>query len=226
MKFWIITGVAAAVILAGFAWRVFASGRDPEGRRVGRARDDRGRDVKLIDPVPLFALGRHDVIDEEALTKIVEQLEPGSSKRRGLLLVGLIVGGLAVLGVASMVLLEGQSAMDDLVSTITNPAILACVVGGGIAPWLATRRERQLRLRSVMLQHRRCPHCGYGLTGVPAGEDGLTVCPECACAWRIDASACADPGPVSPPKPKVLLVLLALGVAAFLAGLAVFMFMR
>lgn len=34
-----------------------------------------------------------------------------------------------------------------------------------------------------------CPSCGYGIAGVPSGADGLTICPECASAWRVGAIA-------------------------------------
>jgi hypothetical protein len=30
-----------------------------------------------------------------------------------------------------------------------------------------------------------CPSCVYGLTGVPAKADGLTICPECSAAWKL-----------------------------------------
>jgi transcription initiation factor TFIIIB Brf1 subunit/transcription initiation factor TFIIB len=38
-----------------------------------------------------------------------------------------------------------------------------------------------------MLEHRRCPHCGYDLRMLPTDpDDGSTVCPECGCAWGLD----------------------------------------
>jgi transcription initiation factor TFIIIB Brf1 subunit/transcription initiation factor TFIIB len=37
-----------------------------------------------------------------------------------------------------------------------------------------------------MLKHRRCPHCGYDIRGLPVDpQDGATVCPECGCAWEL-----------------------------------------
>lgn len=40
-----------------------------------------------------------------------------------------------------------------------------------------------------------CPACGYGVAGVPAGTDGLTICPECAAAWRVGLiAACGNCG--------------------------------
>ncbi|MHC4130085.1 MAG: hypothetical protein ACYSUA_18360 [Planctomycetota bacterium] len=43
------------------------------------------------------------------------------------------------------------------------------------------------RVSAVLIKFRRCPHCGYSLRGLPVDPaDGATVCPECACAWRLD----------------------------------------
>ncbi|MCA9281698.1 MAG: hypothetical protein H6812_04165 [Phycisphaeraceae bacterium] len=40
-------------------------------------------------------------------------------------------------------------------------------------------------LRRAMIARSRCACCGYLLTGINAEEDGCTVCPECASAWRL-----------------------------------------
>jgi hypothetical protein len=54
------------------------------------------------------------------------------------------------------------------------------------------RRARHKRIRNIMLQHLRCPHCGYDLRLLPtAPGDGATVCPECGCAWRLPPPATA-----------------------------------
>lgn len=89
--------------------------------------------------------------------------------------------------------IEGKAAWDDLVSTLTNPAfmapILAGLLSGTCIPWIASRQARWRRLTGAMLKHRICPHCGYGLAGLPVDpSDGATVCPECACAWDLDAA--------------------------------------
>jgi hypothetical protein len=52
--------------------------------------------------------------------------------------------------------------------------------------WKAARRSRFSRIRRTMLEHFRCPHCGYDIRGLPtASEDGATICPECGCAWSL-----------------------------------------
>lgn len=60
--------------------------------------------------------------------------------------------------------------------------------------WLGVRFQRVAReaLRSSRLSRGLCPACVYGLAGVPARTDGLTICPECAAAWRVPASIPAE----------------------------------
>ena len=54
--------------------------------------------------------------------------------------------------------------------------------------WIGARRTRSRRVVEIMLEHLRCPHCGYDLRMLPTDpHDGATVCPECGCAWRIEA---------------------------------------
>lgn len=40
-------------------------------------------------------------------------------------------------------------------------------------------------MRQEMLARARCASCGYSLAGIPREDDGCTVCPECASAWRV-----------------------------------------
>ena len=54
--------------------------------------------------------------------------------------------------------------------------------------WRGARAVRPKRVRAVMLRHRRCPHCGYDLRMLPTDPtDEVTICPECGCAWRLEA---------------------------------------
>ena len=45
---------------------------------------------------------------------------------------------------------------------------------------------RKQSLRHSRLSRELCPACGYGIRGVPAKADGLTTCPECAAAWKVN----------------------------------------
>ena len=63
--------------------------------------------------------------------------------------------------------------------------------------WMGTRGARFQRITRVMLQARRCPHCGYDLRGTLAA--GRTECPECGAtapprpAGPIDHQLAVDP---------------------------------
>ncbi|MHC4610542.1 MAG: hypothetical protein ACYS7M_09375, partial [Planctomycetota bacterium] len=179
-------------------WRqvAYTPNRMAEQAQAGnRIRDARGRLVTQLDPVNLHVLHRYELIEAEALHDIVEDLEPGTAnRRRHLILVapGLIAA--LVAGIAALYYFSDAAARRDLVDTLTNPAItvssvFCCIV----IPWITARQARMKHVRFVMLEHRRCPHCGYNLHGLPtAPEDNATVCPECGCAWRIDDAALAE----------------------------------
>ena len=50
--------------------------------------------------------------------------------------------------------------------------------------WMGTRGVRFQRITRIMLESRRCPHCGYDLRGCPVDGDNITVCSECGSAWQ------------------------------------------
>jgi len=199
---------------------------EPATPRAGRTRDAHGRVVKLLDPIPIFALRQHDVVDAEKLERIVEELEPGARGRRVLVILSLVLVAVVMIGVLISVAMEGRAAWDDLISAVTNPALFGGIIGGVIAPWIAAREARLKRVRRVMLHHRCCPHCGYGLDGVPAHIDGTTVCPECGCAWRLDEAEAEAPTAEAPKRSRstvTLLILLGLGLAGMLAAGVVYL---
>jgi hypothetical protein len=185
-----------------------------------RMRDARGRTVSTIDPLRLHLLGRGDVIDAETLERIAEEIEPGARSRRRLARVVLFLVLPAVValtfgGIALDISIEGRAAWDDFVSTVTSPAMIgpavACLFSAVYFPLIAAREARSRRVHEAMLRHRVCPHCGYGLSGVPADPaDGATVCPECACAW--DLAAAGESGAVAPPVESRPLVWIMLGL--------------
>ncbi len=205
-------------------------------RGVNRVKDARGRTVTQLDPVRLQVWHRYDVIEADALERIVEELEPGTARmrRRMLVMVPSAILLLA-LGIAALYYFSDSSMRRDLVSTLTNPVIivpnvLCCV----FIPWLTTRQARLKRARFAMLKHRRCPHCCYDLRLLPTDPtDGATVCPECGCARLLDdavlterLAATATPGvQVGRQKKMLVLVALLLGVMA-LAGLLMSLRMR
>jgi hypothetical protein len=161
----------------------------------GRIRDVRGRLVTQLDPVTLHVLHRHNIIDADALDAIVEDLEPGTARiRRYLIVIIPCAIGLVAAGTATLYFVSDPGARQDLISTLTNPALmvpnLVCCI---FVPWIVARQARLKRVRFAMLKHRRCPHCGYDLRGLPTDPaDQATVCPECGCAWVLDEQAMAE----------------------------------
>lgn len=164
-------------------------GRDRE--RAGRIRDARGATVTQVDPVRMHVMHQYGSIDAEALEAIVDEIEPGSARRLRwayLIIPGCLAALAALVGV--LYVFSDAAGRQDLVGVITNPAIiLPNLVCCFVAPWIAIRQAHFKRVRSALLKHHRCPHCGYDLRGLPSAADGNTVCPECGCAWRLDAEA-------------------------------------
>ncbi len=202
-------------------------------RQGWRTKDARGRTVTQLDPVTLHVWHRHDVIDAETLHEIVEELEPGTASLRRRMTV-IIPGTVVVMavGIATLYHFSDPGARRDLVSTLTNPAIMApnlvCCL---FVPWFVARQARLKRVRFAMLKYRRCPHCGYDLRLLPTDpEDGATVCPECGCAWLIDdmalskslAATAANAGQTEAQKRILIAVALLLGVLAFIGALVTF----
>lgn len=71
--------------------------------------------------------------------------------------------------------------MGDVVGYLA--AVLMFLAALPLGWWFDDVRKKSLR-RS-RLGRGLCAACGYGVRGSPSGDDGLTVCPECAAAWRM-----------------------------------------
>jgi hypothetical protein len=197
-------------------------------------RDANGRSVRMIDPVKLLILHRFETIDGDTLHDIVETMEPGTARlrRHVWIIIPAFVAAIALL-VAFLYYTGDAGARKDLISTITNPVIIApnlmcCFV----LPWIITRQNYMKHIRAAMLKHRRCPHCGYDLRGTPPAADGASVCSECGCAWLMSDEALASPGAAAARAAEsrrrqlaLLLALVGLTVAAVL-GMVVFMMRR
>jgi hypothetical protein len=176
----------------------------------------------MINPMRLQMLHQDDIIDRRTLDRMMDELEPGLSRR---LRIALLAAGFGVvlLGVLIVALWffnsSGRSGMSQAFTR--NPGMWIGVLAGAIVPWLAVRKKHHHRLPGLLLKHRRCPHCGYDLSGLlEDGNDGATTCPECACAWRLTdaANAAADAASAQEPSTAVkigLVLLLLLGMAAF-----------
>jgi hypothetical protein len=164
-----------------------AKAEAPRSGHVARVKDARGRTVTLLDPYTLHLLRRHEVIPAEPLRTIAEEVGPGVKKRRYLAFFACpVCVALAFIGLVIRKYAIGVGWYFDSLERLLWPLNLALVSLGAFMLWRSARRGRLKRVRGIMLRHRRCPHCGYDLRGLPTdSEDGLTVCPECGCAWRL-----------------------------------------
>ncbi len=154
--------------------------------RAGRVRDARGRSVTQIDPIGMYLLHQHGAIDRRTLQQIANR--PGlkmTGWERASLICG-VVSALAVVSLFTVALITGDIRGAPCAKSAS--VIWMCCI-----PWIALYGIRQSRFRKVtgaMLEHRRCPHCGYDLRLLPPDpEDHTTVCPECGCAWRFSEDA-------------------------------------
>ena len=157
--------------------------------RTGREkhiRDARGRKVTQLDPVALHLLRRNEPIERGVLAAIVAEKGIRMTRvEKGAMILSLVL--LAALIVTVTIKLLGGESWSHLLRRMVPTFYLFIwpfIVWGG------TRASRFGKTAAAMLKHRRCPHCGYDIRGLPADStDGATVCPECGCAWRVSDEA-------------------------------------
>ena len=158
----------------------------PCPKRSGYFKDDRGRRAKLLDPVTMRLLRRHDVIPAETLQELADEIGVGWSKRvRVAFLISVVSLALGAL-VAILVFVADAIKGAGLSIPVPLLVVLSCAWIAPWTVWMGARAARSKRIYCVMLKHTRCPHCGYDIRGLPTDpKDGMTVCPECGCAWRL-----------------------------------------
>lgn len=163
--------------------------KTPERKAQRPVKDVRGRSVTLLDPYSLHLLRRHDVIPAEPLRRIAEEIGSGLPKEtRGFLYV--FVPALIFATIVFLIRVGDLTLSGRLIDIFDRHSVLLLSVWPwALFFWLTAKRRRWGRIRRAMLRHLRCPHCGYDMRGLPtAPEDGATICPECGCAWRLDAA--------------------------------------
>jgi hypothetical protein len=199
-------------------------------RRV--VEDARGRIVTHLDPLVMHLLGRREGIPAETLRAIAMDVDPRWTKYGRLAL--LVCGILVLVGVGGHVSYyqfvsgRGWSAVSILTWTFEGLIPVLWV-------YVFWHRDHQTGLRRVvlaMLKHRRCPHCGYDLRGLPPDPyDQAVVCPECGCAWGVEAAPATELPVTAPLAPsrgtKILLTcFMAILVLASIGGMIVFLSYR
>lgn len=154
-----------------------------KARQTGRIRDARGHSVTQLDPIGMYLLRQHEVIDADALRAIAHERGVRiTAKERAGLIVG-VVCALLVIGLFTHAVFTG----DIRGATYAKSASLIFMCSIPWIIWHTIRRARFGQVASVMLKYNRCPHCGYDLRLLPPDpKDGATVCPECGCAWRLE----------------------------------------
>lgn len=157
-------------------------------RQAGRIKDARGRPVGRLDPVKLHLLNQDSIIPAETLRSMADRIMPGARRQRLIQVVSVALGFLVVVGgtIIYFRYFSTWKGFDPVNMTIYAIQVVV-ILSGPLLVFLLARAKYVSRVASVMLEHRRCPHCGYDLHGLGIDEaDGCTVCPECGCAWRLD----------------------------------------
>jgi hypothetical protein len=160
-------------------------------RSTGKARvtDARGRRVSQFDTVAMHILHRHDVIPKNDLRTLATAIDPVEVKRRPRM--ALLTPVWITLWYAAFFgyfyFFKRWRGWDPVLVMFASfyflyPIAMLCFGA------LRARRARWTRIGRIVIEHRHCAHCGYDLRGCPTDPtDGVTVCPECGCAWRLPA---------------------------------------
>jgi hypothetical protein len=150
----------------------------------GHTRDSRGSGVTHLDPVTMHLLERRDVVPPDVLQRIAEEIGNNIVWAPRILFWVSLFGLVCLCAVSIYVVPSFVSGRMGWTSLACNTVGFAAMWLGSLAIWVTTRRACSQRVTRVMLRHRRCPHCGYDIHGLPIDPtDGATVCPECGCAW-------------------------------------------
>ena len=159
-------------------------------KRAGRFKDARGRPVSVLDPYLLHRLRRHDLIPADPLREIARSTGSGWVKAGRVIFTTVWPLVLMCLAVAHWSKWGGGFTVHPRELRLWI-VLLVCFAVNIVLVWFVSRSGRLAKVCKVMLEHLRCPHCGYDLRLLPTDPgDGATICPECGCAWKLgDARA-------------------------------------
>lgn len=131
-------------------------------------RDERGRRhvVTFTDESP-----RHDALVRREYQRLLLH------EHRRLLLAWVATTGVLL---ASMVWLR------PLLGSLFGYLMIAAMLALALPLSVHFQRVNSGAWRASRLAMGLCAACAYNLRGVPAQHDGLTICPECAAAWKVD----------------------------------------
>lgn len=166
---------------------------ETQPQQAGRIKDARGRTVSQLDPVMMHLLHRPGIIPSDVLREMARHVGLGITRAtRGAFwasIIGLVCLGIA-LAICTIRLVGGNISTARFFRSLVPYTAVLC---GLFTCWISLRNARHQQIGNVMLQHRRCPHCGYDLRLLPTDPaDGATVCPECGCAWHLPVAQDAE----------------------------------
>jgi hypothetical protein len=164
-----------------------------DSRLAATAADDRGRRVRLLDPVRMKDAPA--AANPAAAARLAWAREEVKAGNFGLRM------GLAMLLCWVLFPVLDESGAPAAVWGVVVPLWLVLV-------WqlnrLLARRGNAVRTRrvgSLLASHGLCPTCAYSLADLSPEADGCTVCPECGGAWRRELFAAG--GPALPGSPRL-----------------------
>lgn len=135
-------------------------------------------------------LGPRSNVDPAARARLLAAAQ--GNIRRGHLIAGAVFCGLFALIPAAIVPL-GLGFRGPMVLLTALPVS----VGIGLAYVVSVRKRmarwQRERILNAAAEAGLCAVCGYPLHGLPADDDGCTVCPECGAAWNVASGAQAPP---------------------------------
>ena len=156
--------------------------RPPTTRR-GHITDARGRRVTQLDPIALYVLREHNVIDADTLRSIANEKGVRVATVERVALIAGLCGMALVISLFTFEVVTG--GIRDATLAKSTGLLYLCLLPWIV--WFGIKRRRFGNIAPAMLKHRRCPHCGYDLRMLPADSaDGATTCPECGCAWNVN----------------------------------------
>jgi hypothetical protein len=159
---------------------------EPLRKKALRIKDARGRSVTQLDPVALYLLRQHNVIEADQLRAIAHEKGVRITGKERVSLAFGVLGALLVISLFSFALITG--GIRDAPLAKSAGLVYLCAIPWIV--WYAIKRRRFGKVAAAMLKYSRCPHCGYDLRLLPTDPaDGATICPECGCAWHLEAEA-------------------------------------
>ena len=158
-------------------------------KKLTTIRDAQGNRVTQLDPLELKLLHQYDTIDADTLTKILDEIGPGLDDKTRRFLPVLYIG-VPIIGII-LIVMAIDAVVNGDISILLSPRNIA--IGNVwlivLVLWYRAKEARFGKIKKAMLNHHRCPHCGYNLRDLqPDPKTNHTTCPECGSVWNMPES--------------------------------------